>query len=377
MDEFLDPDRLNPAQRAARRIGLRLSKYLAPVLLLLIVTVIVIASCSAYVAPWEVGIKQIKFGGKKGLDPRVYEGGKLYLLMPFRDKMLTFPANFQILNMMESRSPWSEKRPGGAKDTGVEVPTTDGSKVTSDIVVVWRLFQEAKEGEHGGPLEMLKMAGQDRGARDQRIRERAEDRCKQALGSLHTYDYYNSNLREEKAQYARTLLNDGAGEDSGWHEYGVNIEAVLIRAYYFTEVIDHEIFQKNIQVQERQLRAAEEKKAILTAEVARVEAEGDAAVRTKKIEGESRVKVILAEADLYERTQVSQGKLAVAEAEAHVKKIKAEALQEGGSLYIAQELAPLTQRLRGGIVSGINPFDLDQWIDLLSGSPDTGEEAAK
>jgi hypothetical protein len=53
----------------------------------------------------------------------------------------------------------------------------------------------------------------------------------------------------------------------------------------------------------------------------------------------------------------------VAEARAEIDRQRAQALMAlGGENFVAREMAPLIGALRGGVLSGVDPFDFDQWM---------------
>ncbi|MFH1211124.1 MAG: SPFH domain-containing protein, partial [archaeon] len=351
------------------------------------------AIISTYLKPWEIGILQVRFGGNEGFQEKAYEGGRRYFIMPFRDTMHAVPVNLRYVairtELREIKNEGKEAKVKGGSHfeyvsgTGLEVPTADGSIVSSDVTVIYQVFKKteydsAKKLVHGGPLQLFGEAGTDPDNWDKLIRQTVEDRCKRALGSLKTDDYYNAPMREQKALLAKKLLNEGFTDEKGthrkgWHELGVNIVAVLVKAYYYTPVIDHAVGQKNLQIQEKALNDAKERLSTNLAEVARVSAEGDALIETKRIEGESQSQVLISQAESYKNKQESQGDLLVKNAYAEKDKLKALALEgaQSSALYVARELAPLTGMLKGGVVTGINPFDLGDWINMLSGKKTT------
>src|SRR3989449_9693963 len=59
-------------------------------------------SCTTYVKPGEAGVKQIKFGIGKGIDPAVYGTGLHYVSVG--ENMHRFPLRLQVLELSNSRS---------------------------------------------------------------------------------------------------------------------------------------------------------------------------------------------------------------------------------------------------------------------------------
>ena len=61
----------------------------------------------------------------------------------------------------------------------------------------------------------------------------------------------------------------------------------------------------------------------------------------------------------------------VASARAEVDSERAKVLSQiaGSDVYVARELAPLLETLKGGVVSDLDPFDIEAWSrKLLGGS---------
>jgi hypothetical protein len=63
----------------------------------------------------------------------------------------------------------------------------------------------------------------------------------------------------------------------------------------------------------------------------------------------------------------------VAEAKAAVDKMRSEVLSKAGSdVYVALQLAQLLGTLKGGVVSNLDPYDLDMWVKKLAGADAKG-----
>src|SRR2546428_5779967 len=68
----------------------------------LVVLLIGYNSCTTYVRPGEAGVKQIKFGMGKGIEPVVYGVGLHYV--GFGEEMHRFPTPVQVPELTNSRS---------------------------------------------------------------------------------------------------------------------------------------------------------------------------------------------------------------------------------------------------------------------------------
>jgi regulator of protease activity HflC (stomatin/prohibitin superfamily) len=155
-------------------------------------------------------------------------------------------------------------------------------------------------------------------------------------------------------------------------EFGIGLEAVLVRRYTYREGrIDKAIFDKNLQDQEERLNVAASKLSEAKALSEQVSAEMDAKIQTLKVEGENKARVVHSEGELYQTQKVAEGDLLVAKAAAEVDTLKANLLAktEGTQTYVAKELAPLLGSLKGGVVSDLNPYDMDEWVKRLGLTP--------
>ncbi len=149
---------------------------------------------------------------------------------------------------------------------------------------------------------------------------------------------------------------------------GLQLWGALIRRYtYIERSIDDQIFQKNLQDQTERMNAALSRLAGAQAETEREQALWDAKIRDLQVQAESKVQVIRSEGSLYEVSRVSEGDRMVAEAKAKVDEARANALSQmqGAQLYTAREMAPLLKTLQGGVVSNIDPYDINAWMKRL------------
>jgi hypothetical protein len=365
------------------------------------------------IKPWEVGVMQTKFGSEKGFHDG-YQGGHTYLRFPLRDVMIKIPVNLKYLTIHANRDQNNKIIEG----TGLVVPTSDGQKVTTDVSIVYRLLPEAnmppaaeekqeqtakveeiqkasqavdietaikgskdlstlaaesqKISFHGGPLQLITQVGTNELNWGQKVQQIAEDGCKRAFSHLTTDGFYNSQERETMAYTAQKMLNEGwvdaeGAVYTGLHAYGVHIEAVLVRAYAYPEIINTAIFNKVTQVQQASLNVAKEEMERQTALVTKVDAEGKANVEVKKAEGKAEVTKIDSEADLYDKSKRAEGDLLVASSKAAVTEMKSNVFDmPGGNLYVARELKDLPAKVDGGILTDFNPLKVSAWLDLVS-----------
>ena len=357
-----------------------------------LITVLLVASVALFmvfavfgqiVGPNEIGIRK-NYIGIPGLmkDGFVDEGllPGLHWKFPAVSTVILLPRDFQFVNL-------NDKPEGGELDRReLEIPTTDGSKVRTDLTLVTRFYSEPSDVEephqsyaipeegkgvpivhyakrkHGGPGQLVNKYGTNPTRRLELIMKQAEDYLKSSLSTLSTTDYYNPVLRETAALRANEAANNAINPD------GVELWGTLIRRYFYSEKnIDDQIFAKNLQEQTERLNAARRQLEEAKAETKDKIAEWDAKIMDLKVRAEQEKDVIKSEADRYEVEQISKGDRLVQEAIAKVDKAKNLVLTEtpGAEVYVARQMTPLLKTLEGGVVTDIDPFDIDAWVKKL------------
>ncbi|TMB13159.1 MAG: hypothetical protein E6J66_03780, partial [Deltaproteobacteria bacterium] len=93
----------------------------------LIVLLVGYNSCTTYVRPGEAGVKQIKFGIGKGIEPVVYGTGLHYVGVG--ETMHRFPLRVQVLELSNSRSEAIGELEGHRVGPGVNIQTSEGYTV--------------------------------------------------------------------------------------------------------------------------------------------------------------------------------------------------------------------------------------------------------
>ena len=334
------------------------------------------------VPPDYIGIRHNGFGVFGLLEPGYMKGGLqagLHWRIPWGvSDIHLIPRGFQYITF------------GQASDSNnpvLEIPTSDGSKVRTDVTMVYRYLPEAGSGlirgskyegsrngesvplvsattvEHGGPEDlMLSFTDSESKQRDRLSRE-VENYLRKSFGTLSTIDYYNPIRREIAALDAQKEGN------SVTNPFGIEMWSLLVQRYSYAEKIDQQISAKNMQEQEERLNAAASKFAEVEAKREKEIAKLDAEIKSLRVEGQAEVEIIRSEGDLVEAELVAQGNFLVAESKAKVESDKNRAFKElsGSKLYVARELAKILGTLQGGVVSELDPYDMDAWVKRLSG----------
>jgi len=269
-------------------------------------------SCTTYVKPGEAGVKQIKFGLGKGIEPFVYGTGLHYVGVG--ETMHRFPVRLQVLELSNSRS--EEDLEGHRIGPGVNIQTSEGYAVQLDLTVLYRIAD---------PLKVMQTIGPGRLFEDSAVIPRAQQDLRRALGELDAEDFYRGDKRVQKARAAQQAL------EAELKDKGIEVVQVLIRRYTYDQRYQQAIEQRKIQDQTVYKNEAEAKSASAAAAKNKIVAEGAAAVQVELARGEAEVKKLEADADLYRRRKAADGDLLVKLAEAQGTELENQALRGAGS----------------------------------------------
>lgn len=351
-----------------------------------VITVLVFYVFGQIVKPNEIGLRQnfwnITAVLKEGFEPDGLLPG-LHWKVPGLSTVHTIRRDFLFIHLND------RNKDGELSLAQLNIQTTDGPKVETDMTLVLRFLEApgagtkidksaATEGpqtgkrlvpvalsmlgKHGGPADLVSRFGITQKRQLGLFVKQAEDYIRNALTNLSTTDYYNPVLRETAALAAKKSINQAV------NPLGIELWASLIRRYVYAEKkIDDQIFAKNLQEQTKRLNAAkrglEEAKALTKDKLAG----WDARIKDVQVKAEQEQVVIKSEADRYEIEQNSRGDLLVQEALAKVDSAKNQVLAStpGAGIYIAREMTPLLQTLQGGVITNIDPYDVDAWVKKL------------
>lgn len=304
-------------------------------------------SCTTYVKPGEAGVKQIKFGMGKGIEPYVYGTGLHYVGVG--ETMHRFPMRVQVLELSNSRSEATEDLEGHRVAPGVNIQTSEGYTVQVDVTVLYRIAD---------PLKVMTTIGPGRLFEDSAVIPRAQQDLRRALGELDAEDFYRGNKRTQKAKDAQVAL------EVELKDKGIEVLQVLVRRYSYDQRYQQAIEQRKIQDQTVYKNEAEAKAATAAAAKNKIIAEGQAAVKVELARGEAEVKKLEAEADLYRRQKAAAGDLLVQLAQAQGTELENQALRGVGSENMVG--LRMAEALRGTQVivlptdgeGAMNPLDL-------------------
>jgi regulator of protease activity HflC (stomatin/prohibitin superfamily) len=325
------------------------------------VALVVVAFVFGSVVPvGSVGVRKIAFGPGQGLNTKPLMPGfhwtipgysTIYLvpqtirIVDFERDIKTYPASFGALN----------------------VPTVDGTRVDVDVAVLYRFIAQAgqKDGvKYGGVADLIKHVGATDVEWTKYISQVANNEIKRSLSALSTVEFYDPNARGERVRIAEEEMRKHLGP------LGVQIDGLLVRRYTYREEIDQAIFKKNLQEAEMAFNKVAGEFAAAQRDVNKVETDGSVSIQNLDKQGTSEAEKIRSEGDLYRREKMARADLLVAEARAQVDKMRSDVLSKVGSdVYVALQLAAVVASLKGGVVTNLDPYDFNGWVNRLVGSP--------
>jgi regulator of protease activity HflC (stomatin/prohibitin superfamily) len=302
--------------------------------------------CTVYVRPFQVGVKQVIVGSKKGILPEIYYPG-VHWVSPGTERMHLFPTDVQILNLTNDSS-----ERGKAEQTvrpPLNIQTSEGYTVTVDVSVAFRIED---------PYRLITVAGPGRLYEESLVFPRVEQILRKRLGEMDAEQFYDVKLRTGRVQTALQEMN------AELLPSGVRVVQVFVRKYVYDARYQQAIEQRKIQDQTVFKNKAEAELATATAERDRIAAVGAAAVKVELARGDGEKKKLEAEADLYTRKRHAAGELAVQLAEAEGTRLENEALRGvGAENLVGLKMADVLRGTRIIVVptdgeSGVNPLDL-------------------
>jgi len=307
------------------------------------------ASCTTYVPPNMVGVRQVYYGHGAGIRPETYGPG-LHFIVAGAERLHLFPHDLQVINFSDSPSEVSARFRAAPS---IKIQTSDGYNVQLDVTVLYRLEDAHRVFVESGP---------GRSFEDRLVIPRADRILRKTLGELNSEQFYQGPRRIEKARAAHDQLRDEVAP------FGIRVDAVLVRRFVYDDKYQQLIEGRKIKDQTVFLRQAEAKAAIEQRKRDTIIAEGKAAVETELERGRAEVEKLRAQADLYQRKKAADGKLLVELSDAKGTALENSALQGAGSEnLVGLKMADALRGVRVIVLpsdgkDGTNPLDLG---DLL------------
>ena len=323
-----------------------------------LVLMIFFGSCTTYIPPNQVGIKESRFIPPTGILSGEMKGGKVKFLLPGQTIHL-FPKDIQVLDLTGDRSEAGHSRReqmNHRMEPAVQINTSDGSQVMVDVTVIYKIENADLVIQQAGPGRLFE---------NNAVIPKTISALKKNLGEMVAEDFYDVHKREPKVKAAHEQISRELKEK------GITVEHVMVRQYYYNQLYEQQIEEKKIQDQLKFTRVSEAEAAKELAKLQEIVATGKATVAVERQKGQAEITKIQAEADSYRRKRHAEADLQVQLATAKGTELENAAYQGAGSEnLVGMEMAEVYRGLDVIVVpaggkGGVNPLDLEQALRMF------------
>lgn len=340
MNDFSSSPRFRVYAPLIRDVKRRLGGA-ASIAVLAIVPLLFIRTCALkYIAPDEIGIRQISYGPAKGLQKELCLPGYRREIASY-ERIETFPADLQVVEFTDNPAETAKKHRTVA---AINCPTVDGYPVNVDVTVMYRI---------ANPYLVVSKFGFGRVYEDSVVLRFTDPVVKHYLGELRAEEFY----REARLQKVARAKSELAAR---FRENGLQLADLLIRQYDYPATFQALTEQKKIQDQSVLANIALGKQAEVQTRLNQVSATGRNMINVKTAEVQAQITAIDAERDLYVRQRHAEGDLLVKTAEANGTELINRAMEGTGSdklLRLRKGLAVLNG-IQGPIYISGDPTDV-------------------
>ncbi len=338
-------------------------KYVAILMVSIILLIVVFVACFAKVPIDKVGVK-IRLLGGEGTVKEDYPPGYVFRI-----------PGIHRLELMDPTLQFHEISKNGDTKKSLLLRGSDQYETQVDVTVVYHLKKgEAHKAlDKHGPGELFKRS----------LQSFVEKNIWDELSKLDTEDFYNPKKREDGAKNAMNRMNEDL---TAQH---LEVVEVLIRNVEYDKSFEAKLLDKQIldqtqelEVSKAKLETEKEKTELIgketdamvaaigeemTAEINLLTAQAEADIAKIKADADLHAQTALAKAEQDKRQNIAQGEFLKTQAEAIGEKKVTEAyLGFGGSLYLAKQMV---ENIEMGEIevntNQVNPFDVEQMLKML------------
>jgi len=273
----------------------------------------------------EVGIRVAKLGlwEPKGVVPDPYPPGTTNFFPPIINDWYVYDVALQ--NTVMTRAPVEGDRTG---DDSLRFKTVDGNDISVNVTVAWTI--DPTKANY-----LVQFVGPDTASVGETlVRPVSRTIIRDVLNELASEQYYDANVRFQKAAEATEILNDYLNPE------GVLVTQVLLGEHKFNDRYEQIIRDKKVAEQDA-ARLKSETEAAREQRRSELEvAKGDVSRNTEEAMGEAEKRKISADAIYFERERQAEAILAEQKAKAQGISEKAKALSgSGGRSMVKLEVA--------------------------------------
>jgi regulator of protease activity HflC (stomatin/prohibitin superfamily) len=175
----------------------------------LVLLVIVFLSFASYHSTdsTEIGVRTVKWLGKRGVENQVYQPGAAYFFLPIFNDWSTFDTRLQVIEL---------KGP-----SQLVLKTRDGNDLFVDVTFSYRIDPQK------APYICQYVAKSDAELREKVVKTVARSRTRDFLGALSTDEFTHTEDRNKAVEFAQV------GLQSIYTNYGIILERVAVMDYRF------------------------------------------------------------------------------------------------------------------------------------------------
>ena len=311
------------------------------IVLLIGAPLLILRTCATtYVAPDQVGLRQISFGPNKGLQKQLVGSGYRREIAGY-ERVFTFPRDLQVIEFTNNPV---ESEARHRVLPAINCPTVDGYPVSIDVSVVYRI---------ANPYLVVTRFGFGRAYEDSVVIRFTDPGVKHHLGELRAEEFYRDSRLLKVNDLRRELT-------ARFAENGLQLSDIVVRQYDYPATFQKLTEQKKIQDQSVLANRALTKQAEVQTRLNEITAEGQNLINVKTAEFQAQITEINAQRDLYERQKHAEGDLLVRTAEATGSEQINRAMEGPGSeklLRLRKGLAVLNA-IQGPIYITEDPTDI-------------------
>jgi regulator of protease activity HflC (stomatin/prohibitin superfamily) len=303
--------------------------------------VLILRTCATtYVAPDEVGLRQISFGPHKGLQKELVQSGYRREVSGY-ERIFTFPRDLQVIEFTNNPV---ESEARHRVLPAINCPTVDGYPVSIDVSVLYRI---------ANPYLVVSRFGFGKAYEDSVVIRFTDPGVKHHLGELRAEEFYRDSRLQKVSDLRRELA-------ARFAENGLQLSDIVVRQYDYPATFQKLTEQKKIQDQSVLANRALAKQNEVQTRLNEITAEGQNLINVKTADFQAQITEINALKDLYERQKHAEGDLLVRSAEAAGSEQINRAMEGPGSeklLRLRKGLAVLNA-IEGPIYITEDPTDI-------------------
>lgn len=294
--------------------------------LLVALAALLAAACVPYsTGSTEVGVRVSKLGfiEDKGVVETPYMPGTTTFFPPVINGWNVYDTALQ--NLVMTRDSRSGDRAG---DDSLRFKTVDGNDISVDVTVAWAV-------DPARVAYLLQFVGPDtRSVGERLVRPVSRTLIRDVLNELKSEEYYDANVRFQKAEEANRLLNHYLNDE------GVLVKQVLLGEHKFSDEYEGIIRDKKVAEQDAARLKSETEAAREQMRRELEVAKGEVSKAIETARGAAEQKQIEADAIYYERERQAQAQLSERQAKAQGISEQAKALSgSGGTNLVKLEVA--------------------------------------